>query len=610
MADPVDLIFIESAPSPTARPVDLVFGALDVQTSKQTGTLTVGLPLPVVAMAASYDNNNAQRIYAGAAGAWRNQGITRQNGTSDAWGRGARAVVSDSLPWAPAELLRKELGVSLDPGATAQHARSAPWAEGVSHRAQASAPHDDTLRGIRPQAGGTWRDGIQRRAQTATAHADMLRTIRPSEQAGWAEARRLTRELIARAKTGARQWIPQTYPWHQGRRPPPGIFVPPIIEPPVVQPCYTPPAGLAVDLLFATAFFPSTSLVFKCRDFDLPGDLVIPFREVYMAVHTVTATTWPGLQPITLLDLTMSTDADSFCWTLSATGSADLMEILAPSAGEPAQVRITIDGTSWVFVIEGLSRDRTWPQTRTRVSGRSVPALIGAPWAPEQTWTNTNQILAAQIVAQALDLTGIAADWNLDDWLVPAGAWSHQGTPLSAVLRVAESIGAVVKSHKTAATLQIERRYPLLPWEWYGGAIAPDVQLPLAAVLRESYERRDSPAYNRAIVSGASQGVLGIITRAGTAGDLPAPMVTDALATAQEAVLQRGSAILGAAGPQATITLDLPILTGGTLPGVLDTNQLVEVIEPTETWRGMVRGVTVRQTGPKVRQSVVMERHL
>jgi hypothetical protein len=87
-------------------------------------------------------------------------------------------------------------------------------------------------------------------------------------------------------------------------------------------------------------------------------------------------------------------------------------------------------------------------------------------------------------------------------------------------------------------------------------------------------------------------------------------MVTDALATAQEAVLQRGQAILGAAGRQALIALDLPVLTGGTLPGVLALNQLTEVVEPTETWRGMVRAVQVKASGAKVRQTVTFERHL
>jgi hypothetical protein len=327
-------------------------------------------------------------------------------------------------------------------------------------------------------------------------------------------------------------------------------------------------------------------------------------------LHTLSAVRLPDLTPITLHSCTLSTDADSFGWTLSGVGDASLMTLLEADANGPAQISLAVDGLPWAFVVERLGRTRQFGQTRTQISGRSLPALLGAPYMRTQSWSNSAAVTAAQVIAQALDLTGITADTSLiDDWLIPAGAWSHSGTPLSAVQRVAESIGAIVASDRLNPMLRLLPRYPLMPWEWDGAAVAPDVQMPLASVVRDSIESRNAPAYDRVIVSGESQGVLGVVTRTGFGGTLPAQMVTDSLITAQAAVVQRGRAVLGSGGRQSLITQELPILTGGQLPGVLDVNHLVEVVEPGETWRGLVRSVTVTAGYSTVRQSVTLERH-
>lgn len=606
--DPIDLLFQEPLPGAPV-PLDLVFGQLDTGTSAQVGTLSVALQLPGVAIVADYDHNNAQRMYGGASSGWQTgQALARELRTD--WTAAGRLEDATALPWRRAEPLRHQTAAAYSRNAARQAGTTAPWGHGIAQRAEAAAPHAEQLHHIRPEAGGRWQEGIARRAEALSPFADQLHHIRAAALAPWRQAERLTRELLARVGTSARRAADSRLPWQEARRPPAGITIFPPIEPPIDDRCYTPPTARAVDLYFGSPWLPGTALYFSCAEVDLPADLAIPYRRVYVAAHTITVTTHPGGAPVPLFDPSISTDADSYCWTLSATGPLSLMDQLAPSAGAPAQIKVTIDGIAWVFAVEKIGRTRAFGQQRAQITGRSVTSALDEPWATSRTWGNARQILAAQIVDQALDLTGITAEWNVDDWLVPAGAWSHQGTPLSAVRRVAEAIGAVVHSDPLRPVLQIQPRYPLMPWEWYGGSVAPDVQLPLAAVLRDSYERRDRPAYNRAIVAGATQGKTGIITRAGTAGDLVAPQVTEALATADEAVLQRGCAILGAAGPQALISLDLPVLTGGTLPGVLQLGQLTEVVEPSETWRGLVRGVQVNASGARVRQTVTFERHL
>lgn len=602
-----DLIFQGGAPS-NERPIDLVFGEIDTTTSTQTGELHVTLPRPTFSAAGSYKSNNANRIYAGASAGWKVAApMPAEHGAP--WAGSSRAFVGVKQPWQPAYHVRIDCASPFQRVQIARLEARTAWA--VAHALVISGRYVHApMRPIHGLHSNAWIDAISLGASIVARHQEMLRRERPLTRHGYQVSSQLAAALIARSNASAKRWLAQRYPWDQARRPPAGLSSTITPVPPITPPCYTPPAQDAVELYFSTQYQAGTDLIFACKLFDLPAQLVIPYRRVYVAAHTITVTTYPGGAPVVLTDINITTDADSYCWSLSATGPVNLMDQLAPSSGAPAQIRISIDGLAWVFAVEKIGRTRQFGQARAQLAGRSTTSALDDPWAVSQTWTNTSTINAAQVLEQVLDLSGITPDWSVDDWLIPSGAWSHTGTPLSAARRLAESIGAILHSHPSQPTLQVLRRYPLMPWEWYGNAIAPDVQLPLAAVLRESYERCDAPAYNRAIVSGTTQGVLGIVTRAGTAGDVAAPMVSDPLITAQEAVLQRAQSILGPTGRQALIALDLPVLTGGTLPGVLQLNQLTEVIEPAETWRGLVRGVQVKVSGAKVRQTVTMERNL
>ena len=61
------------------------------------------------------------------------------------------------------------------------------------------------------------------------------------------------------------------------------------------------------------------------------------------------------------------------------------------------------------------------------------------------------------------------------------------------------------------------------------GARSRPTSFAVDAVARESLRWLEKPAYNRVFVSGQDVGVLGQVTRAGTAGDVLAPMVVDPL---------------------------------------------------------------------------------
>ena len=337
------------------------------------------------------------------------------------------------------------------------------------------------------------------------------------------------------------------------------------------------------------------------------GATEIPPQRYYMSTHTLAVVRLPDNLPLDLFAFRLDADRGSFCWSFSAEGPAELMALLAPAAGLPVTIKITLDSMVWHFLVERLTEGQTHEQRRVRVSGRSVPALVGADYSPQQTWTNPDARNAQQLAAEALDGTGVTLDWEGVDWLVPPGAWSFIGGPLQAVLRLAEAGGGYVQSHRSQSVLHVRPPYPVLPWNW--GTATPEVLIAPDAIVRQDWARADKPAYNGVYVSGESQGVLAHVKRTGTAGAVLAPMVTDALVTGVQAARQRGESVLGPTGAVTDVQIEIPVLVGPTLPGVVDVGTLVEITGP-NPWRGLVRGVSVASAWPTVRQTLTIERHL
>lgn len=395
----------------------------------------------------------------------------------------------------------------------------------------------------------------------------------------------------------------------EATKPRPGQWVWP--QPPKSQPCYVP--GLPAALVFEQAYAPGlpAALVFRCGgttpEPQPTPHYVIPLLPAYMQVHHLTAHLLPGMEPVPLTDLVLAADDDGYGWSLTANGPEHLMDQLAPVAGLPARVRVEVNGMAFVFAITSTARSRSFERKRVAVQGVSVTAMLGAPYLPQQSWLSTADATAQQLAVQALEFTGVGLDWQIADWLVPAGAWSFQGTPLQAVLRVAESVGAVVRSHPTAEQLIIAPRYPVLPWHW--AEAVPDVQMPAAVIVTDELRPEPRADYNAIYVTGGSVGgVQGHVVRTLSARDKLAPAVQDDLITHADAARMRGQWALAASGNKLLQTISMPVLTGGTNPGIVRPGQLLEVADTDGTWRGLVRGVNVSAALPRVRQQLTVER--
>lgn len=526
-----------------------------------------------------------------------------------------------AAPWADALASSSIVGVTANQAAPLPVDTGASFTEGISARTGASTSAQDGdpqwLRFF-----SQFQDANRLAAQRLHGQFEEgLRDRRPNLLSLFQEA---TRRAAVRYRGTVQPGVPVSRYWSSlfqyAQVPPPGQYVPPVIVPP--QPGYwgtalvfmCPPL-LMPELVFGTApCFPITPSA---------GLAILPAR-FYMTTHTIYAQRLPDLVDIPIFEATIAADSGSYCWSLSASGPASLFTLLAPVDGLPAQIRVILDGLPWVFAIDQMTRNATFGKTGVSLQGRSVTALIAAPYLRATTRNNATDRTANQLALDALYGTGVDLDWGvgsgalanagLTDWLVPAGAWSHSGAALDAVQAIVNAAGGYLQSHRSSPTLQARHPYgqrvgdnPGAPWGWMTGAA--DVELATDALITESIARADGPDINAVYVSGTSTGVLALVKRTGSAADKLAAMATDPLITHADAARQRGLAILGAGGYKYNISLELPVLTGSGQPGVLDVGQLVQV-NASVPWRGRVRSVSVSSRRPSLRQSVTLERHL
>ena len=278
-----------------------------------------------------------------------------------------------------------------------------------------------------------------------------------------------------------------------------------------------------------------------------------------------------------------------------------------PQGSGPVELVAEVNGKAFRVLAENISRERSFGEASIRVWGRGRNAVLAAPYAPVMNFSNPEARTARQLMDDVLTHNGTATgvplgwtlDWGLADWTVPAGVFNHQGTWIDALLAIAGAAGADLLPHPSAQSLKVRHRYPVAPWEW--DAVMPDFVLPADAVSRESLRWLDKPAYNRVFVSGQEVGVLGQVTRAGTAGDVLAPMVVDALVTEAAAARQRGLAVLADTGRQIEVGLRMPVLPD---TGLIEPGSFVEYQDGHVARLGLVRSTRVEAGWPEVWQTL------
>lgn len=464
----------------------------------------------------------------------------------------------------------------------------------------------DAIRDRRLARSAWHQDALAIRHARTSRFQDCLRDRRTARACAYSTARKTTAGFTWRTRSAASQRVPFRLRWQEAIRPPAGRYTRPVV--PAEHPdCYTPNP----HLLFAEGWDGSKALLFVCERVIPPTHetVVVPIRRVYMVLNDVHLRRMAGNIEIPTLSLALTIDSGSWTWGFDATVPAEALDDLEPdSAGSPVELEATINGTAYRLLAERLSRERTFGNSTVKVSGRGKSAVLDAPYAPTMTFTNNGDRTAQQLMADALTVNGVpigwAIDWGITDWLVPAGAWSHQGTYISALNAIAGAAGAYLQPHRTAQTIRVLPRYPSAPWEW--GTVTPNFVLPAAATARESLEWKDAAPYNGVYVSGVSAGILGWVKRTGTAGDVLAPMVVDPLITAAAAARQRGIAVLADTGRQIAVNLRLPVLPE---TGIIEPGAFIEYQDGGINRLGLVRSTSIQAGLPEVWQTLGVETH-
>lgn len=334
----------------------------------------------------------------------------------------------------------------------------------------------------------------------------------------------------------------------------------------------------------------------------IPGEsVIIPVRRVYIVLNEFQLIRVDGTVPITASNLTVSYDCDSWLPQFSANIPESARDAIMPDPS-PVEIAAVINGTQFRFFVERISRNRQFGQASVNISGRGIACELDAPYAALTQHTNAISATAQQIIDGALVNTGYDQEWNITDWLVPANTFSLFGAPAAVAGAVAEASGSVLAAAWDARTLRMVPRYPTKPWEW--GAATPDYAIPAAVTQNESLEWVEKPDYNLVYVSGVQNGVLGQVKKTGTAGDYPAPMVTNSLITHADAARQKGISILSDTGAKTMMQISMPVLAE---TGIIDLCKLVEFDDGVTQRRGLVRANSISVNWPTVRQTLTIE---
>lgn len=629
----VDLIF-KGAPL-TGNPVDLVFGAEDgpppisdavvsfvttlpglsanVPVALGVGvTFEAQLPGLTGSIDVRYASDTARPLVNDTDMRWQD-GNDIESGVTTTWQDSVRTPAGVSSSWQDAVRVQQRVRPRWQDTLRLRESADVRFQEAV--RLDSSIKHVAYQDGIRLRAGGSVR--FQEATRTdlppvGIRYQDGYRDRRNLAAVRFQDAVRLSASLRSVEQDASpldRLWDVR---YQEAMPPPPGIWIRPV-QPPAGDPCYEPPVGDKVHLLFAQQWSGDTNLLFICERHGpgpQPGEtVVVPVKEVYLVINSAVLIRVSNGKAIPTLGMSMSLDVDSWTWSFNAAVPSYALADLEPEDGVPVDVQATINSVPYRFVVESIGRERAFNQDSLRIGGRGRAAVLDAPYAPVMSFFNQDPRTAQQLMGDVLTDNGVplpwTVNWGLTDWNVPADTFSHQGSYISALNQIASAAGGYLQPHNTDQVLRVLHRYPSAPWDW--GSVTPDFEIPVAVATREGIDWVSKPRYNRVYVSGQQVGVLGRVTRAGTAGDMLAPTVVDPLITHADAASQRGRAVLSDTGRIASVSLRMPVLAE---TGIIKPGSFIRYVDGGVSRIGLTRSVQVEVGLPAIWQTLGVETHV
>lgn len=381
----------------------------------------------------------------------------------------------------------------------------ARWQQGDPRRAGVDLLWQEAER-LRAAALTRWQQGELRRAAVRSHWQEMLR-LRAAVTSHWQQGQQRHVHLLTSYGDGLPVRLPLRAHWQEAWRPRSGVSQLP--KPPEPRPpCYD-PARLGL-LVFDTPYTGDGRLVFVCRRAGPPlppASIVVPASRSYIVINSIEVRRADDLagDPLPSETFQMQLDRQSWTWTFSASFHASARDAVAPGpGGQPVELEVRVNGQPFRLQAERIGRSKRFPEHMITASGRGLAAVLDAPHASVQTFSQAMDRTAQQLMTEVLTVNGVgfgwSVDWQITDWLVPGGIWMHQGTWISALADIAGSVGAYLQPHDTAPVLRVLPAWPEPWWRW--DTLAPGIELPEGTAEVDETEVVDLPGYDRIFVGG------------------------------------------------------------------------------------------------------------
>lgn len=168
-------------------------------------------------------------------------------------------------------------------------------------------------------------------------------------------------------------------------------------------------------------------------------------------------------QRIRIVEATLSCDEESPVW-IARVEIAAITDFAAIGIGDTITLVLGLE--TFVLVVDGKTLSRTSvAEQRMELTAVSPVALLDAPFAGTIRYYEAG---AASARAAVEFLIG-SVDWQLPDWIIPAGRLMLEGaTPLAAARNIVAAIGGIVESNPDGTV--VCRRRHLVSIPQYGAA--------------------------------------------------------------------------------------------------------------------------------------------
>ncbi len=169
----------------------------------------------------------------------------------------------------------------------------------------------------------------------------------------------------------------------------------------------------------------------------------------------------PGSSPVRLLATDIGIAEGEYAWT-GRMEVASIWNYQRLAIDDP--ITLSVGGEAYSLLIDNRTLSHFGgDRPRMEIAGISPSAMLASPRATpfEKTWNN-----AVQAREACEEAVGMAIDWQLLDWLIPAGRLSvYNAAPLEVVRTIAKAAGGVVET-KPDGTLRVRHLFPVPVPEW------------------------------------------------------------------------------------------------------------------------------------------------